>query len=154
MDCSSPGSSVHGIFEARTLEWVATSFSKGSSQSRYRTCVSFIVRQILYHWATREACVTLGSFSKNICFTGWCSMIELNFKDAFNSFERLKNESRWSQCYYAYLTAGEWIPGHVVTARPPLSQTSALMQLDGERRAEDAEECSWQFPIARVVVSV
>ncbi|XP_011358733.1 tetratricopeptide repeat protein 39C isoform X1 [Pteropus vampyrus] len=36
---------------------------------------------------------------------GWCSMIELNFKDAFDSFERLKNESRWSQCYYAYLTA-------------------------------------------------
>ena len=48
-------------------------------------------------------------------------MIELNFKDAFNSFERLKNESRWSQCYYAYLTAGEWIPVHVVTARPPVS---------------------------------
>uniref|UniRef100_A0A9L0RTK9 Tetratricopeptide repeat domain 39C n=1 Tax=Equus caballus TaxID=9796 RepID=A0A9L0RTK9_HORSE len=37
--------------------------------------------------------------------SGWCSMIELNFKDAFDSFERLKNESRWSQCYYAYLTA-------------------------------------------------
>ncbi|XP_023604706.1 tetratricopeptide repeat protein 39C isoform X21 [Myotis lucifugus] len=35
----------------------------------------------------------------------WCSMIELNFQDAFGSFERLKNESRWSQCYYAYLTA-------------------------------------------------
>eukprot|EP00079_Xenopus_tropicalis_P026026 XP_012819695.1 PREDICTED: tetratricopeptide repeat protein 39C isoform X1 [Xenopus tropicalis] len=36
---------------------------------------------------------------------GWCSMIEMNYKDAFQSFERLKNESRWSQCYYAYLTA-------------------------------------------------
>ncbi|XP_008562236.1 PREDICTED: tetratricopeptide repeat protein 39C-like [Galeopterus variegatus] len=36
---------------------------------------------------------------------GWCSMIELNFRDAYDSFERLKNESRWSQCYYAYLTA-------------------------------------------------
>lgn len=36
-------------------------------------------------------------------------MIEMNFKDAFESFERLKNESRWSQCYYAYLTAGEYI---------------------------------------------
>ncbi|NXS17036.1 TT39C protein, partial [Mystacornis crossleyi] len=36
---------------------------------------------------------------------GWCSMIEMNFQDAFESFERLKNESRWSQCYYAYLTA-------------------------------------------------
>uniref|UniRef100_A0A8C1ARK5 Tetratricopeptide repeat domain 39C n=1 Tax=Cyprinus carpio carpio TaxID=630221 RepID=A0A8C1ARK5_CYPCA len=35
---------------------------------------------------------------------GWCSMIEMNFEDAFRSFERLKNESRWSQCYYAYLT--------------------------------------------------
>uniref|UniRef100_A0A8C6WQI8 Tetratricopeptide repeat domain 39C n=1 Tax=Neogobius melanostomus TaxID=47308 RepID=A0A8C6WQI8_9GOBI len=35
---------------------------------------------------------------------GWCSMIELNFEDAYRAFERLKNESRWSQCYYAYLT--------------------------------------------------
>ncbi|XP_023671505.1 tetratricopeptide repeat protein 39C-like isoform X2 [Paramormyrops kingsleyae] len=35
---------------------------------------------------------------------GWCSMIEMNFIDAYKSFERLKNESRWSQCYYAYLT--------------------------------------------------
>lgn len=33
-------------------------------------------------------------------------MIELNFKDAYRAFERLKNESRWSQCYYAYLTGG------------------------------------------------
>ncbi|KAM9720152.1 tetratricopeptide repeat protein 39C-like [Menidia menidia] len=35
---------------------------------------------------------------------GWCSMIELNYKEAFRAFERLKTESRWSQCYYAYLT--------------------------------------------------
>ncbi|XP_061834349.1 tetratricopeptide repeat protein 39C-like isoform X2 [Nerophis lumbriciformis] len=35
---------------------------------------------------------------------GWCSMIEMNFEDAYQAFERLKNESRWSQCYYAYLT--------------------------------------------------
>ena len=34
MDCSSPGSSVHGIFQARLLEWVATSFSRGSSWPR------------------------------------------------------------------------------------------------------------------------
>ncbi|XP_077376593.1 tetratricopeptide repeat protein 39C-like isoform X2 [Festucalex cinctus] len=36
---------------------------------------------------------------------GWCNMIELNYTEAFKAFERLKNESRWSQCYYAYLTA-------------------------------------------------
>ena len=34
MDCSLPGSSIHGIFQARILEWVAISFSRGSSQPR------------------------------------------------------------------------------------------------------------------------
>ena len=55
MDCSPPGSSVHGIFEARILEQVAISFSRGSSRPRDQTCVSCIGRQILYHWAAREA---------------------------------------------------------------------------------------------------
>ena len=40
MDCSTPGSSVHGIFQARILEWVAISFSRGSSQLRSQTQVS------------------------------------------------------------------------------------------------------------------
>uniref|UniRef100_A0AAY4AZ75 Tetratricopeptide repeat domain 39C n=1 Tax=Denticeps clupeoides TaxID=299321 RepID=A0AAY4AZ75_9TELE len=35
---------------------------------------------------------------------GWCSMIELSFTDAYQAFDRLSLESRWSQCYYAYLT--------------------------------------------------
>ena len=52
MDCSSPGSSVHEISQARTLEWVAISFSRGSSWPRDWTCVSSTSRQILYHWAT------------------------------------------------------------------------------------------------------
>ena len=58
MDCSPPGSSVHGIFQARILEWVALPFSGGSSQPRDRThisCISFIGRWILYHFATWEA---------------------------------------------------------------------------------------------------
>ena len=42
MDCSPPGSSVHGILQARMLEWVAIPFSKGSSQPRERTQVSHI----------------------------------------------------------------------------------------------------------------
>ena len=41
-DCSSPGSSVHEIFQARILEWVAISFSRGSSQPRDQTWVSCI----------------------------------------------------------------------------------------------------------------
>ena len=52
MDCSLPGSSVQGISQARILEWVAISSSRGSSQPRDWTCISCTVRGILYHWAT------------------------------------------------------------------------------------------------------
>ena len=43
MDCSISGFSIHGIFQARVLEWVAISFSRGSSQLRDPTQVSHIV---------------------------------------------------------------------------------------------------------------
>ena len=42
MDCRLPGSSIHGISQARILEWVAISFSRGSSQPRDQTPVSCI----------------------------------------------------------------------------------------------------------------
>ena len=42
VDCSPPGSSVHGILQASILEWVAISFSRGSSQPRDRTQISHI----------------------------------------------------------------------------------------------------------------
>ena len=51
MDCSSPGSSVHGIFQERILEWVAISFSRGSSWPRDCTrvsCVSWTCTQVHY----------------------------------------------------------------------------------------------------------
>ena len=56
-DYSPPGSSVHRILQARVLEWVAISSSRGSSRPRDQTCVSCISctgRQILYHCATWE----------------------------------------------------------------------------------------------------
>ena len=54
MDCSPPGSAVHGILQARILELVVISSFRGSSQPRDWTCVSCIGRQILYHWTTWE----------------------------------------------------------------------------------------------------
>ena len=54
IDCSPPGSSVHGISQARILEWVAISFFRGSSQPRGGTHISCIARRILYHWTTWE----------------------------------------------------------------------------------------------------
>ena len=55
VDYSPLGASVHGIFQARILEWVTISYSKGSSPPRDQTGVSCIGRQILHRWATWEA---------------------------------------------------------------------------------------------------
>ena len=55
MDCSLPGSSLHGILQERGLEWVAISFSRGSSRPRDRTPVSHIPGRCFNFWATREA---------------------------------------------------------------------------------------------------
>ena len=54
MNCSLSGSPVHGIFQARVLEWIAISFSRGSSWARDRTWVSRIVGRRFTVWATRE----------------------------------------------------------------------------------------------------
>ena len=55
MDCSLPGSSVHGILQARMLEWVAIPSSRGSSWPRDWTWVSSIAGRFFTLWATREA---------------------------------------------------------------------------------------------------
>ena len=52
MDCILPGSSVHGIFQAIVLEWIAISFPRGSSRPRDRTRVSHIVDRPFIVWAT------------------------------------------------------------------------------------------------------
>ena len=54
-DCSLPGSSVHGILQARKLEWVVIFFSRGSSQLRNQTQNSCIAGRFFTDWATREA---------------------------------------------------------------------------------------------------
>ena len=71
LDYSLPGSSVHGILQAKILEWVAIPFSRLLSWPRDRTCVSCICRQILYclshqgsperkwKWTLFQSCLTL-----------------------------------------------------------------------------------------------
>ena len=53
-DCSSTGSSVHGVLQARILEWVAIPFSRGSSWPRDWTWVSYIARRFFTVWATKH----------------------------------------------------------------------------------------------------
>ena len=64
MDCSPPGSSVHGILQARILEWIAIPLSMGSSWSRDWTWVSCIAGWFFTDWATREEyiCLRIGAF--------------------------------------------------------------------------------------------
>ena len=78
MDYSLPGSSVHGIFQARVLEWVVISFSRGSSRPRDRTQVSRIVSKTLYTQILRSG--FFGSWGGSIfnfleelpyCFSQW-----------------------------------------------------------------------------------
>ena len=90
MDCVSLGFSVHGIFQARILEWIAISYSREPSQPRIQThisCISQVGRQILYHcitWETLNMCAdpnanTEGFYGKKIaCNPGICLTIPLN----------------------------------------------------------------------------
>ena len=65
MDCSLPGFSIHGIFQARVLKWVAISFSRGSSRPRDRTWVSHIAGRFFTVWATRKS---------QVCWEFWFQM--------------------------------------------------------------------------------
>ena len=58
MECNPVGSSVHGILQERILEWIAISFSRGSSQPRDWTQVSWIAGRCFTAWAAREAHTT------------------------------------------------------------------------------------------------
>ena len=73
MDCSLPGSSVHGILQAGILKWVAVPFSRGPSWPRDRTQLSCIAGRFFTIWATREAPVLhmlLSHFSRvRLCAT-------------------------------------------------------------------------------------
>ena len=76
MDCSLPDSSVHGISQARILEWVAIYFCRVSSQSGDQTHVSCVGRRILHHWATREALTLVTSVLLLFLHFSICNIVE------------------------------------------------------------------------------
>ena len=96
MGCSPPGSIVHEIFQARILQWVAISYSRGSSKPRDWTqvsCVSCIGRQILYHCIIWEAVNSVQSFSHVQLFvTPWTVACQASMSIT-NSWSLLKRMS-------------------------------------------------------------
>ena len=75
-----PGSSIHGIFQARVLEWVATSFSRGSSWPRDWTQVSRIAGRRFTIWATREAPEVLWTRTREPLVAHPCSPKQNSYK--------------------------------------------------------------------------
>ena len=78
MDYGLPGSSVHGISQARILKWVAMSFSREISQIRDQICVSHIGGWILYHWATKYVVNNVAFFHH--AFTTTLFLVTLSLK--------------------------------------------------------------------------
>ena len=106
MDCSPPGSSVHGIFQARILDWIAVPFSRGSSQSRDQTRVSYIAGS-LYCWATREAppnCVSVVDNSAlRSSFIILCQTLLYHIKSTKNSLRSFSEHVNFTGVQYTII---------------------------------------------------
>ena len=100
---SPPASSVHGIFQSRILEWVAISFSRGSSQPRDWTRVSCIAVRCFTVWATREAhasfYLVISKYSFWCCCKWDCFHI-ISFSDCLLFIQGIVTEFYLS-CYFA-----------------------------------------------------
>ena len=78
MDYSLTGSSIHGIFQARVLEWVAISFPRGSSQPRDWIRVSHIVGRCFTIWAIREVPRSICELTENFYSEILQTWVEIN----------------------------------------------------------------------------
>ena len=89
MDCILPGSSVHGIPQARILEWVAIPFSRGSSQPRDWTQVSCFAGRFFTVWPTKWPCVGNMKIDQRKHCPKWIMKNPYGYTDLFFSL-------RWS----------------------------------------------------------
>ena len=90
MDCSPPSSSVHGILQARILEWLAISFSRGSSKPRNPTWTSCTASRFFTIWATREALVPVAVSFYFIFRKPWNGLKQYIYQINFNDTLYLK----------------------------------------------------------------
>ena len=88
MDCSPLGSSVHGILQARILEWVAIPFSKGSSWPRYQTWASCITGRFFTVWVIREAC---------ICHSAYLTSMQVHHEQCWARWITIWNQDCWEK---------------------------------------------------------
>ena len=98
VDCSPPGFSVHGILQARILEWIAISSSRGSSWPRDETRVSCTANGFFTTWTTREAPLQV----KFILVTNFFKKIQLARLDIVE-YVLIKRRERYAGQWYGLL---------------------------------------------------
>ena len=139
MDCSLAGFSIHWIFQARILEWVAISFSRGSSRRRDWIGVSRVIGRLLNVWATRD--VSQGNPALQLCSPASPRRRELAFHWISAGTE--------PALYWFRRGAGG---RRVLTSRP--SPKCLLRAVEGEvREEEDNPELplrSWAIPFSEL----
>ena len=111
MDCSLPGSSIHGIFQARVLEWVAISFSRGSSRPTGSNPGLSHCRQMLYHLSR------YGSPIKHLAHSKWFRYVTslLHLVQRFSTGGDFATQGTFGNSWrHSWLTEpGEWSPKSV-----------------------------------------
>ena len=128
--CSLPGFSVHGILQARILEWVAMPSSRGPSPPGDRIQVSCLAGRFFTVWATREALLDGGVWEKYFIVWGnfsfalpWTNFLSRLFFICFcwghqqlirASFLPSPFPPAWQPCWY--LLTGYWVSGTVLNA--------------------------------------
>ena len=144
-DHSLPGSSVHGIFPAWILEWVAISYSRGSPQFRDWTHISYIScigRWILYHCSTWEAPRDTGDIEKALIepadgFSSWSWSLACSNHFLRSSLSHKSETPGWmlAACIYSHFM------GHRAVHKPT---TSSSKPLSDASSCEDSGHAAWQ----------
>ena len=117
MDYSLPGSSVHGTFQARLLEWVATSFSRRSSQSRDWNRVYCVIGRRFTVWANREALLYPSHFLLQLQMNPKDSLE--NFKEWLEKLVRVPGTDKRYSVQFSYsVVSDSWWPHEPQHARP------------------------------------
>ena len=100
MNCSPPGSSVHGIFQARILEWVAISSSRESSWPRDQTQVSRVVGRRFTTWVTREIKIITCSQSFTFFNVFYCFKQRRQWQPSCSCLEYPRDGGAWWAAVY------------------------------------------------------
>ena len=143
-DCSLPGSSVHGVSQARVLEQVAIFFSKGSSLTRDQTPISCTGRRTLYHCTTWEVLlfIMLSIINKKFIAAVWL-LVTLPQRQ---SKDRIQHEHKLHLHYTS--RRSHWCCS-VTKSYPTLCDPSGLQHTRLPRPSPSSWVCSNSCPLSR-----